>query len=199
MPTAETAAHSSSDIKQAARRAARERRRAFHETRPADIARRFVAQFDRHVVPPADAVISGYWPAGSEPDIRPLLEALHGRGHRIVLPVVVAREQPLVFRRWQPGDLLERGNGAEVPRADRPELDPDLLLVPLLAFDRAGNRLGQGAGYYDRTLARLRSLKQITAIGVGYAAQEAPAVPTTPNDQPLDAVLTEAGLIAIGK
>ncbi|MBI3514336.1 MAG: hypothetical protein HY060_09780, partial [Proteobacteria bacterium] len=90
-----------------------------------------------------------------------------------------------------------KGNGAWVPPAAAAVREPDLLLVPMIAFDRHGTRLGQGAGYYDRTLLALRAARAITAIGVAYAVQELPDIPTGPYDQPLDAILTEAGLIEV--
>lgn len=186
------------EAKQALRLQARDRRKATHAATGPAAAQALADHFDRLVTAPPNAVVSGYWPAGSELDIRPLLERLHRGGHRLVLPVVVERDAPLVFRVWQPGDPVVKGNGAWVPVEGQETLDPDLLLIPLVGFDRHGTRLGQGAGYYDRTLVLLRAKKAITAIGVGYAVQELPEIPTGPYDQPLDAVLTEAGLVEIG-
>jgi 5-formyltetrahydrofolate cyclo-ligase len=131
---------------------------------------------------------------GREIDIRPLLLALAGRGHPIVLPVTPKRGLPLVFRQWRPGEPLSRGPmGTRQPESGE-TLRPDWLLVPLLAFDRAGRRLGYGGGYYDRTLA---TLPGAIALGCGYAAQELPEVPAGPEDWRLDAVATEAGVIRI--
>lgn len=146
--------------------------------------------------PPPGAVVSGFWPMGAEIDIRPLLHALHGRGHPIALPVTPRRGTPLSFRRWRPGDQLARGPlGTSQPLPEAEPLTPDWLLVPLLAFDRAGRRLGYGGGYYDRTLA---ALPGATAIGCAYAVQELDEVPTGPEDMPLRAVATEAGVIICG-
>lgn len=148
---------------------------------------------------PEGCVVSAYWPMVSEIDARPLMQDLHGRGHPIGLPVVIARGRPLVFRAWRPGDTLEpAGFGTRVPSADKPELEPRVLIVPLLAFDRAGYRLGYGGGFYDRTLARLRRAGQALAVGVGYAAQESAEVPRGADDQALDWVVTEAEAIEIG-
>lgn len=146
----------------------------------------------REMPPAPGAVVGGFWPMGSEIDTRPLLQALHGRGHPIVLPVTPPRGEPLRFRRWTPGTAMVRGPmGTQHPATAAFET-PDWLIVPLLAFDRSGARLGYGGGYYDRTLALLRGA---TAIGVAYAAQEISKVPTGPHDVPLHAIATEQGLI----
>lgn len=141
------------------------------------------------------AVISGYYSRGPEFDVSPMMTVLFLRGYRLTLPVVVARGAPLVFRAWRPGDAVVPGNGADVPPPDAAELTPDLLIVPLVAFDRAGGRLGQGGGYYDRTLAARRARGPIRAIGVGYACQEVDRLPLGPYDQRLDGILTENGLL----
>jgi len=151
-----------------------------------------MTQVLRHRPPPAGAVVSGFWPIGEELDIRPLMIALHERGHAIVLPVTPKRGNPLTFRLWRPGDALEPERfGTFRPIGE--ERTPDFLLVPLLAFDRRGYRVGYGAGFYDRTLA---GLSRRYALGVAYAAQEVDAVPAGPTDVPLDAVATETGVIA---
>lgn len=128
---------------------------------------------------------------GEEIDIRPLLEALHARGHQVVLPETPPRGNPLIFRYWHPGmAMLRERFGTSRPSGDI--CVPDLLLVPLLAFDRRGHRLGYGGGYYDRTLA---GLPDATAIGCAYAAQELDEVPVAEYDAPLHAVATERGVI----
>ena len=145
------------------------------------------------------AVISAYWPKGPEIDARPLMTVLHGRGHQIGLPVVVAKGEALLFRRWQPGDRLEGGGfGVKIPSADKLVLQPNFLVVPLLAFDRRGYRLGYGGGFYDRTLATLRATGPITAVGVAFSGQEVAAVPRDSTDQALDWVVTEKEAIKIG-
>ena len=146
-----------------------------------------------HMPPAPGAVVAGFWPIGQEIDIRPLLHALHDRGHPVALPVTPRRGHPLSFRRWRPGDALARGPmGTRQPADTAEPLTPAFLLVPLLAFDRCGHRLGYGGGYYDRTLA---ALPGATALGVAHAAQELDEVPAGPDDAPLAAVATEAGLI----
>ncbi len=151
---------------------------------------------------PAGAVVSGFWPIGDEFDPRPLMEALAAQGHRLCLPVVVGKGRPLAFRAWAPGDPLERaGFGLSVPRWDAPPAIPRFLIVPLLAFDRRGYRVGYGAGYYDRTIAELKAhrLPGLFALGVGFAIQAVPEVPALAHDQRLDAVATEDYLLATGR
>ncbi len=147
----------------------------------------------------AQNVVSGFYPYQSEIDVRPLMGRLAGEGWMSCLPVVVAKGQPLAFRRWYAGEPTIRGKW-DIPRPaeDAPVVEPDVLLVPMLAFDRAGYRLGYGGGFYDRTLALLRAKKPIIAIGVAYAAQEIPAVPRGDHDQPLDYVMTEQEVFRCG-
>jgi 5-formyltetrahydrofolate cyclo-ligase len=110
--------------------------------------------------------------------------------------VVAKKGQPLVFRAWVPGDAMDKGVwGIPEPKPDKPVLEPDILLVPLLAFDVDGCRLGYGGGFYDRTLARLRAIKPVVAIGLAYDEQRVNAVPHLDYDQRLDWVLTPSGPI----
>ena len=142
--------------------------------------------------------VSGFWPIGEEIDVKPLMTALDRRGHPIGLPVVTAKGEPLLFRRWSPGDsLVPAAFGLSVPGPQAETIVPRLLLVPLLAFDRAGYRLGYGGGFYDRTLARLRAAGPVTAVGVGYAGQEVEAVPHGPGDERLDWIMSERWAIRI--
>jgi 5-formyltetrahydrofolate cyclo-ligase len=138
------------------------------------------------------AVVSGFWPFGPEMDIRPILYHLQAAGHPIALPVVVRRGLPLLFRAWHPGQPLVTGSfGVPRPDKDQPELTPRVLIVPLLAFDRAGYRLGYGGGFYDRTLSSLRAHGPALAVGVGFAMQEVASVPRNSEDQQLDWMVTE--------
>lgn len=138
------------------------------------------------------AVVSFYWPMGDEADPRALAARLAARGHALALPVTVKKGAPLVFRAWREGDrLIVHAFGMHEPVATAPEVKPDVLLVPLLAFDARGHRLGYGGGFYDRTLAAL-DIK--LAIGIAYAGQETETLPIHERDHPLDMVVTERGL-----
>lgn len=150
---------------------------------------------------PARAVVSGFWPIGDEFDPRPLMEALAIEGRGLCLPVVVGKGRALAFRAWAPGDPLERaGFGLSVPPWDAAPAIPRFLIVPLLAFDRRGFRVGYGAGYYDRTIAELKAhVPRLFALGVAFALQEVPEVPALRHDQRLDAIATEAYLIHTGR
>lgn len=140
--------------------------------------------------------VSAYWPMGDEFDVLPALRALEADGWGCCLPVVAQRGGPLVFRAWRTGDLLiDGGFGTSVPTAAAIVVVPRVLLVPLLAFDARGFRLGYGGGYYDRTLAALRRTGDVLAIGVAFAAQEIDQVPCEDFDERLDLIATERGLI----
>ncbi len=141
-------------------------------------------------------IVSGFMPMKTEINPLPLLRKLAEAGVGLALPVVAGRGKPLVMRAWRWGEELGSGVwGIREPKPQAPELDPDILLVPLLAFDRAGYRLGYGGGYYDLTIAGLRARKAVTAVGIAFAAQEVAVVPTTPRDARLDLVLTEREII----
>ena len=172
------------------------------------LARRDALGADRHtraaqvLADHADAIgfedgniVSGFWPIRSEIDPRPLMDALAARGATIALPAVIDR-QTIAFRRYGPDVRLLAGSfGTSAPGPDAETLDPDLMLVPLAAFDGDGNRIGYGAGHYDRAIARLHAAgRRPRLVGLAFQCQRVPAVPAEPHDVPLDAVLTENGL-----
>lgn len=138
--------------------------------------------------------VAGYAAMRTEIDPLPALEeaAAHGR---VGMPVIIEKAQPLKFREWTPGCEMIAGTfGAAIP-ADGDWLEPQILIVPLVAFDRRGGRLGYGGGFYDRTLERLRAAGPVLAIGFAFAAQEAESLPLEPTDQPLDLIVTEQGVL----
>jgi 5-formyltetrahydrofolate cyclo-ligase len=141
-------------------------------------------------------IVSGFMPLKSEINPLPLMRKLAGAGARLALPVIDARGKPLILRAFTFGDALNSGQwGIREPKQEAPEVAPDIMLVPLLAFDRTGHRVGYGAGYYDRTIAKFRAMKTVVAVGIAYAAQEIEAVPITERDARLDLVLTERDVI----
>jgi len=141
-------------------------------------------------------IVSGFMPLNSEINPLPVMRQLAEAGARLALPAIAGRGQPLIMRAWQFGAPLDRGQwGIREPKPDASEVEPDILLVPLLAFDRAGFRIGYGAGYYDMTIARLRDRRSVAAVGIAFAAQEVAEIPTTPRDARLDLVLTEREVI----
>lgn len=146
-------------------------------------------------------VVALYKALGAELDPRPLGEALRKAGWSLALPAAVAQDAPLVFRFWSPGEPLAHDlSGIAAPLATAQEVRPDLVIVPLLAFDRQGGRLGQGGGHYDRTLEALRGEPSPPAfIGLAYSGQARTDLPREPHDQPLDGILTEAGYIGVRK
>ena len=155
-------------------------------------AGRAVARRVRPHVPPG-ATVAGFHPLGHELDITPLLLSLRQAGHTVALPRTPARGLPLTFHRWAEGDALSRERFGTMT-SDGPPVQPSLLLVPLLAFDRRGHRLGYGGGYYDRTIA---GLPGACTIGCAYAALELAEVPVGPHDAPLDAIATETEFITV--
>lgn len=144
---------------------------------------------------PKPGIAALYHPSGAEMDPRPLAENLRKLGWKIALPACEALDAPVVFRLWTPGDrLAPDACGVAAPLVSAGDLAPDFVIVPLIAFDRTGARLGQGGGYYDRTLADLRAESRPPPfVGLAFAGQEVEAVPHEPHDQKLDAILTESG------
>jgi 5-formyltetrahydrofolate cyclo-ligase len=140
-------------------------------------------------------VVAGYSPIRSEIDPVPLMRKLAASGARLALPTVTARGQSLSFRAWSPSDRLMLGPlGIPEPSPAAAEVVPDIMLVPLAAFDRLGHRIGYGAGHYDHTFSHLRKIKAVTGIGLAFAAQEIDAVPALSHDERLDFVLTETNV-----
>jgi 5-formyltetrahydrofolate cyclo-ligase len=139
------------------------------------------------------SIVSGFMPIGSEINPIPLMRRCAEAGAQLALPAIVARGKPLSLRSWAVGEKLVPGQwGIREPLAGAHEVEPDIMLVPLAAFDRRGGRIGYGAGYYDMTIAAARVRKPALAIGLAYAAQEVPHVPILPHDVRLDLVLTES-------
>lgn len=152
----------------------------------------------------ATEVVSLFIPIGTEIPTMPLARRLRAAGARLALPVVQAPHRPLLFREWREDVALAPTPGPgkagiPAPPADAAELDPDVLVVPLAAFDAGGHRLGYGAGFYDRTLAELRSRRRVKALGFAFAVQQVPALPAEPHDERLDAIATDAGIARIAE
>ncbi len=144
--------------------------------------------------------MSLYWPMRDEIDVRDLICTLAADGARTALPVMVGADPPLVFREWGAGDaLVPQAFGVQGPAGEARVLVPDIVVAPLLAFDSAGNRLGYGGGYYDRTLRALRRAGNVIAVGVGYDEQEISSVPGDTEDEILDMIITDRRTLRIGK
>jgi len=145
-------------------------------------------------------VVAGYFPQGGEMDPLPLMRRFAAAGASLALPAATAPQARLTFRAWSEGDLLAPDVfGIPSPSPARPEVGPDIIIVPVMAFDRRGGRLGQGAGCFDRTLAWRRTSGGVFAIGLAFAGQEVEWVPAASHDQGLDAILTETGYIEVRK
>lgn len=177
--------------KNRARTAALSRRKAAHAAHP-DAARDLVSNFPDEIWPGVGQVVAGYWAANSEIDAIRLIETFHCEQARIVLPRVAGPDVPLDFHAWHPEDELERSaHGIPAPKESATRLTPQLLLVPLLAFDDRGYRLGYGGGYYDRTLEALRAAGPVTTAGLAFEAQRVKKLPVQRHDQRLDWIITE--------
>jgi 5-formyltetrahydrofolate cyclo-ligase len=141
-------------------------------------------------------IVSGFMPLKSEINPLPLLKKLADAGAKLALPAIAGRGKPLTMRAYAFGDEFARGQwGIREPKPEQPEVFPDVLIVPLACFDRAGHRIGYGAGYYDMTIHRLRTMKTVVAVGIAFEAQEIARVPATDRDERLDLVLTEREII----
>lgn len=166
-------------------------RRRAAKARP-DAARHAARVFLSEITLPDDAVVALYFPINDELDTEPLAAALVEKGVAIALPVTQGKKKPLAFRRYAPGDALTPGAyGEMVPAESAETVTPSIVVAPLLAFTREGERLGYGGGYYDRTLAALRRNGAVLAVGYAYGAQEVDALPPDPLDERLDWVVTE--------
>lgn len=175
------------------RKAERARLMALREAVPlsdrAGMAHAIAARLDQIV--PADSTVAVYWPIRHELDLRPWMTAMHGRGARVLLPVVVEKAAPLVFRQWTPLCRMERGIWNILVPADGATALPDVVVSPLLGVDREGYRLGNGGGYYDRTLAGMVPKPQVIGIGHDFAAM--PTIFPMPWDIPMDTVILSDG------
>ena len=183
------------DAKAALRREALARRDALPRELRAAAAEAIAARPFPAAIEPG-AIVSGFMPMKSEINPIPLMRKLADAGATLALPVVAGKGKPLIMRAWSVGEPLASGVwGIREPKPDAPEVVPDILIVPLLAFDRRGHRIGYGAGYYDMTITALRARKPVVAAGIAFAAQEIAEVPITPRDARLDLVLTEREVI----
>jgi len=166
---------------------------------PADLRAGAAEAIAAHAFPIAvkpGMIVAGFMPMKSEINPLPLMRKLADAGAQLALPAIAGRGQPLIMRAYKFGDALARGQwGIREPKPDAPDVAPDILIVPLAAFDRAGHRIGYGAGYYDLTIRGLRAQKPVTAVGIAFAVQEIREVPATPRDERLDFVLTEREVI----
>ncbi|MBK9079344.1 MAG: 5-formyltetrahydrofolate cyclo-ligase [Hyphomicrobium sp.] len=182
------------ELKKELRAQAISARAAAYAVHGAEASRRLAAHgLDFLKVSPG-MIVSGFAAIRDEINPADLMLWLHAEGCRLALPVMVGKGKPLVMRAWTPGDAMDAAAwGIAEPLPDKPEVEPDIVLTPLLAFDANGFRLGYGGGFYDRTLAKLRAKKPVVAVGVAYDEQRVDAVPVESYDQRLDWVLTPSG------
>jgi 5-formyltetrahydrofolate cyclo-ligase len=184
-----------SELKAILRKDALIRRDAIPAAERAQAAEAIAARGLPLAIKPA-TIVSGFMPLKTEINPLPLMRKLEAAGAQLALPAIAGRGKPLIMRAFAFGDELASGQwGIREPKADAPDVAPDILLVPLLAFDRSGHRIGYGAGYYDMTIAKFRSMKQVVTVGIAFAAQEIGEVPVTSRDARLDLVLTERDVI----
>lgn len=179
------------------RQAAFQQRMSLSPEARAEWSAQMTARFlDAVELPPAGAVISGYIPVNNEIDVIPLMTELVARGYRCTVPYNIERDHVLTFLEWTPDTVLHLGL-YDIPQPDpavAEELMPDMLIVPMVAFDAACHRIGYGSGYFDRTFAHLEKIQKFRAIGVAFEAQKHDRVPVEQFDYQLDAVVTEAGI-----
>ena len=177
------------DWRRAERRRLIARRLALHPDERQHASARIRHRLDETVGDPSGLVVSGYWPWRGEPDLRAWLALVHARGGRCALPVVTARNEPLTFRHWQPGDRMARGSHGIPEPVHGEAVVPDVVVAPVVGFDDSGYRLGYGGGFYDRTLAHLSARPR--AIGVGFSAAHIPTIHPRPHDISMDLIVTE--------
>jgi 5-formyltetrahydrofolate cyclo-ligase len=181
------------EAKAALRATAHKKRAAFHPSMRLEAAKAAAGHFFERVPIDRREVIAGYWPIRDEMDVKSVIARLMDAGQPVCLPVVLGDEQPLELRLWEDGaPLYEAGFGTLAPAEEAPRAAPDVILIPLLGFDKYGTRLGYGGGYYDRTLAALA--KRPRLIGFAFALQEVDNIPREAHDVPLDAIVTEQGV-----
>ena len=173
---------------------------ALRDALPADerqAAAAIIAARELPVAVKPGMIVAGFSAMKTEINPVPLMKKFAAAGAQLALPCIAGRGKPLIMRAWNFGEPFKAGQwGIREPLPEAAEVHPDILIVPLACFDRAGHRIGYGAGYYDMTIAALRAQKKITAIGIAFAAQEIPTVPATERDERLDFVLTEKEVIA---
>lgn len=150
--------------------------------------------FFKHVPLKPGAIVAGYWPVKAELDVLVILRALLGKGHACALPHVTGEGSPLLFRQWDEKAQMVTGKFGITEPAGTATLMPDIILVPLLAFDAKGHRLGYGAGFYDRTIARLKKQKSVQAIGLAYEMQLYKTLPAEDNDVKMDMIITDRNI-----
>jgi 5-formyltetrahydrofolate cyclo-ligase len=186
------------DAKAGLRAMAHKRRLGIHSGARTDAANAAAAHFFSGITLSPREIVAAYWPIRDELDCRPVLTRLMDSGQPVCLPVVMGDGLPLELRLWQEGEpLYPSGFGTLAPPETAPLVEPDVILMPLLGFDKQGTRLGYGGGYYDRTLGMLKKPPRL--IGFAYALQELDRIPREPHDVPLDAVVTEAGISHFGR
>jgi len=182
------------EAKKKLRAEALERRKAAFAQHGAEASRKIAAHGVDFLGATPGSIVSGFAAINDEINPAPLMTWLQAEGFRLALPVMQGRGKPLLMRAWTPGDAMNLAAwGIAEPMDDKPAVDPDIVLVPLLAFDARGYRLGYGGGFYDRTLQRLRKLKPIVAVGLAYDELRVDAVPAESYDERLDWVLTPSG------
>ncbi|MEO7222246.1 MAG: 5-formyltetrahydrofolate cyclo-ligase [Devosia sp.] len=180
------------EAKSALRLKAHAARAAILNSIRADAAKAVAGHFFKSVTLAPGEIVAGYWRIKDEMDCQPILIRLMDSFQPVCLPVVLGDEQPLELRLWEQGaPLYEAGFGTLAPSELSPQVEPDIIVMPLLGFDKRGTRLGYGGGYYDRTLERLS--KKPRLVGIAFAAQELEDIPRESHDVPLDTIVTEHG------